>query len=58
MTEQELVQLEIERRAYLAVVREFTIHDCDARMEVGLDKFLRGLENKAREIQQVINQNT
>ncbi len=56
MTEQELVNLEIERRSLLEVVRQFTIHDCDARMETGLNEFLSGLERKAEEINRAIAQ--
>jgi hypothetical protein len=55
MTEQELVSLEIERRSLLEVVRQFTIHDCDPRMETGLNEFLTDLERKAAEIKAKID---
>lgn len=56
MTEQELVDLEIERRALLETVKEMS-KGCDARMEVGLNEFLEGLEERAAAIQKIIDEN-
>jgi hypothetical protein len=55
MTKQELVKLEIERRALLATVREFS--KCDMRIDSELNDMCIRLEKKAIEIQQIINQN-
>jgi hypothetical protein len=52
MTQQELIDLEVERQALLHTILEMS--KGDARMETGLDQFLRGLENRAKEIQQII----
>ena len=53
---EEIVKLEIERLSLLEVVRQFTIHDCDARMETGLNEFLSSLERRAEEINRAIVQ--
>jgi hypothetical protein len=57
MTKEELVALEVERRALLKTVAEMS-KGCDARMEVSLDEFCKSLEDKAREIQKIIDSNT
>lgn len=57
LTKEEVVLLEIERRALLNVVKEFTSHDCDARMNIKLNEFLTSLEKRADEIQEIINKN-
>lgn len=54
MKKQELVDLEVERRALLATVKEMS-KGCDARMETSFDEFLTGLEDRAREIQEIID---
>lgn len=54
--EEQVVQLEIERLSLLEVVRQFTIHNCDSRMETGLNEFLSSLERKAEEINRAIAQ--
>jgi flagellar biosynthesis chaperone FliJ len=50
MTEQEILKLTIEKKAYEEVIKQFTKGCIDARMECSLDEFLRGLENKIKEI--------
>jgi hypothetical protein len=50
MTEQEILDLTIEKKAYEEVIKQFTKGCIDARMECSLDEFLRGLENKIKEI--------
>lgn len=55
-TRDKIVELEIERLSLLEVVRQFTIHGCDTRMETGLNEFLTGLEKKAEELNRVIVQ--
>jgi hypothetical protein len=57
MTKEELVALEVERRALLETVRVLTKNSCDARMETGFDAFLCSLEDKAAEIQKIIDEN-
>lgn len=54
--EQQIVDLEIERRSLLEVVRQFIIHDCDARMCCKLNEFLKKIEARAEEINRVIAQ--
>ena len=54
--EQQIVELEIERLSLLEVVRQFTIHDCDARMWCELNEFLSSLEKKAEDINRAIAQ--
>jgi hypothetical protein len=46
ITKDKIVELEIERLSLLEVVRQFTIHDCDARMWCELNEFLSSLEKK------------
>ena len=58
MTEQELIELEIEKQAYKAVISEFLKSRIDIRMSIEMDNFLLGLENKVRDIQKTIDQNT
>jgi hypothetical protein len=53
MTKQELVNLEIERRALLATVNEF--NRGDQRMNTELNDMCVKLEKRAEEIQQIIN---
>lgn len=57
MTEQEILDLTIEKKAYQEVIKQFT-KGCDARMECSLDEFLRGLENKIKEIDEKLKGNT
>jgi hypothetical protein len=53
MTQQELIDLEMERRSLLETVREMSKND--GRMETKLDEFLSGLEKRAQEIQETID---
>lgn len=55
MTEEERTALVVEKKAYGEVVKQFTKHNCDARMEVSLDEFLCYIENKIREINDKLN---
>ena len=55
MTKQERIQLEIEKRSYQEVVRQFIIHDCDSRMCTKLNAFLSSIENKIKEIDEKLN---
>ncbi len=55
ITRDEIVKLEIERRSLLEVVRQFTMHTCDARMETSLDEFLSSLEDRVRDLQKQID---
>lgn len=54
MTEQEKIDLMIERRAYVEVVQQ--LGRCDARMETNLDAFLTSIEDKIREIDRKLNE--
>ncbi len=56
MNKEEIVKLEIERLSLLEVVRQFTIHDCDARMWCELNEFLCSIEKRAEEINRTIAQ--
>jgi hypothetical protein len=53
MTEQEKIDLMIEKRAYTEVVKQ--LGQGDARMETGLNKFLTSIEDKVREIDRKLN---
>lgn len=53
MTEQELVELEIERRALIATANEMS--KGDACIDSELHEMVKGLRRKAAEIQQIIN---
>jgi hypothetical protein len=48
MTEQERIDLEIEKASYGEVIKQMS--GGDARMSVSLDKFLRMIEDKIKEI--------
>ena len=52
--EQQIVDLEIERRALLETV--YQLGKGDARMETGLNDLCRSLEKKAEEINRAIAQ--
>ena len=49
MTERE--EIEIEIKSYQEVI----IHDCDSRMEFGLNKFLSEIEDKIKELKKKLN---
>lgn len=55
MNNQERIELEIEKKSFQEVVKQFTMHDCDARMEVGLNRFLCEIEDKIKEIDIKLN---
>jgi hypothetical protein len=48
MTDQERLNLLIERHAFAEVIRQFDQRD--ARMEIGLDAFLCSIEDEIRKI--------
>jgi hypothetical protein len=50
MTNEERTKLEIEKASYQEVIKQFIIHDCDVRMEVKMNDFLREIEDKIKEI--------
>lgn len=54
--EEKIVQLEIERLSFQEVIRQFTMHDCDARMWCELDEFLKSIERKIEDINRAIAQ--
>jgi hypothetical protein len=54
MTEQEILELTIEKRAYQEVVKQFS-KGCDPRMEISLNDFLCGIEDKIKEIDLKLN---
>lgn len=54
LTPQERQELEIEKKSYQEVVRQFS-KGCDARMEVGLNQFLTEIEDKIKEIDLKLN---
>ena len=54
MNKKELLELEIEKRSLSEVIHQFTTHDCDPRMEVGKDDFLKRIESKIVSIQNKI----
>ena len=56
MTKDQLLELEIERRALLATVEGLT-RGTDARMETEFDEFLCTLEDKAAALQKIIDEN-
>ena len=53
MTDQERIDLEIEKTSYQEVISQMS--KGDARMEVGLDQFLSSIEDKIKEINQKLN---
>jgi hypothetical protein len=55
MTEQERIDLIIEKRSYQEVIKQFS-SGCDARMEVGLNSFLQDIENKIKEIDRKLDE--
>ncbi len=55
MTKEELVALEIERRALLQTV--YQLGKGDARIETRLNELCQKLENKAAAIQKIIKEN-
>ncbi len=55
MTEQEIVELEIERRALLDTVNEF--NRGDQRIDSELNAMCIKMEKRAAEIQKIINEN-
>ena len=55
MTEQERIDLEIEKASYQEVIKQFS-KGCDARMETSLNEFLCSLEDKIREINKKLGQ--
>lgn len=55
-TRDKILELEIERLSLLEVVRQFTIHDCDSRMETSKNEFLCSIEKRAEELNRVIVQ--
>jgi hypothetical protein len=54
MTQQELLNLEVERLALLRTVEEMS--QGDARMDTTLDELMCDLEKRAQEIKQLIAQ--
>jgi hypothetical protein len=56
MTEQEILELTIEKMAYREVIKQLS--GGDARMETGLDKMLCGLEDKIKDIDEKLKGNT
>ena len=57
MTEQEILELTIEKKAYEEVIKQFS-KGCDPRMECGLNEFLCGIEDKIREIDEKLRLTT
>lgn len=53
MTEQEKQELIIEKISYQEVIRQMS--KGDARMEISLNEFLCGIEEKIREIDRKLN---
>jgi predicted CopG family antitoxin len=55
MSEEENIKLTIEKLSYAEVIRQFTIHNCDIRMEVTMNAFLSDIEEKIKEIDRKLN---
>ena len=56
MTEQEILELTIEKAAYREVIKQLS--KGDARMECSLDEMLCGLEDNIKDIDEKLNRNT